>query len=100
MRELFVWYRVRADRVAAARPAVFAMQRALCADVTGLEGRLLMRDDAASGTQTWMETYARADGGAGVDTAVEATIASRALALAGFIDGSRHAEVFDLVAPE
>ena len=98
MRELFVWYRVAADRAVAARAAVQAMQRSLCAEVSGLDARLLVRDADASSMQTWMESYARANAPAGVGVDIEAGIEARARPLAAFINGPRHVEAFDFVA--
>ncbi len=97
MRELFVWYRVRDDRVVEARAAVRAMQDTLAARWPGLKARFLTRDDAGDG-QTWMETYAR-DGGAsserdGIDAGIEQAIATAAAALAPLLDGTRHVEAF------
>lgn len=99
MRELFVWYRVGDDRVAEARAAVRAMQETLAASWPGLQARLLIRDDAGGG-QTWMETYARnADAASesdGIDDAIEDAIATAALMLAAFLDGTRHVEAFTI----
>ena len=97
MRELFVWYRVRAERVDAAFESVRAMQRSLMAAWPGLQARLLTRADAA-GVPTWMETYARATGpgsGDGIDRALEVAIESAARRLDALIEGERHSEAFD-----
>ena len=95
MRELFVWYRVRADQVAQAGAAVRAMQQSLRAEVAGLEARLLVRagTDAAA-AQTWMETYACPGLPGGVDPSLEAKIEAHASALAVQIAGGRHTEAF------
>jgi hypothetical protein len=101
VRELFVWYRVRDDRVVEARAAVRAMQDALGSKWPGLQARLLTRDDVGGG-QTWMETYAR-DGGAaesrGIDAAIEDGIATAALSLAALIESPRHVEAFVVGVP-
>ena len=98
MRELFVWYRVRRQRVDAARIAVDAMQRSLAQSWPGLQARLLIRAD--SEPQTWMETYARrganADAGYGVDRELEAVIAAAAEPWSALIEGERHVEPFEL----
>jgi hypothetical protein len=99
MRELFVWYRVDASRADAARSAVDAMQRSLAATLPGLQARLLVRRD--TGSQTWMETYARPhraeDERGGIDAATEAAIAAAALSFRELIDGDRHVEAFEAV---
>jgi hypothetical protein len=99
-RELFVWYRVRRERVDEARVAVLALQRSLRSEKPGLQARLLVRDDGE--TSTWMETYSLpacgAGDGPGIDVAIEAAIAAAALPLEGLIDGPRHVEAFAVVA--
>ena len=98
-RELFVWYRVPAERAGDARRVVAAFQAALCAQWPGLQARILVRDDGV--VATWMETYARAPSdpsGAGVDAAIEAAIAAAAQPLAALIDGGRHVEAFTALA--
>ena len=97
VRELFFWYRVRAESVDAARAAVAAMQATLCADVDGLVARLLVRSDDGEAMQTWMETYARPSHRAGVDADIAARIESSARSLAGFIEGDRHGEAFAVI---
>ena len=110
MRELFVYYRVRPAHADAARRAALAFQGALSLRHPALKARLLRRDenvirgiggdsdsDSGSGTeQTWMETYAvdaRTHAG-GVSEALQAEIEAGACALAPFIHGARHTEVF------
>jgi hypothetical protein len=98
VRELFVWYRVRDERIADARAAVQAMQDALAVRWPGLHARLLTRDDAGGGGQTWMETYSRdagaAGGSDGIDAGIEQAIATAARSLAALLDGTRHVEAF------
>ncbi len=99
LRELFVWYRVRGEHVAAAASAVRAMQNALIAAWPGLEARLLVRSDDGA-TRTWMETYALrrgTDSALGVESALAAAVAAGAPALAALIDGERHVEAFQPV---
>jgi hypothetical protein len=102
VRELFVWYRVRDDRIAEARAAVQAMQGALAVRWPGLHARLLTRDDAGGG-QTWMETYSRDADAAGesdgIDAGIEQAIATAARSLADLLDGARHVEAFTISRP-
>ena len=94
MRELFVWYRVRDERVAEALAAVRAMHDSLAVAWPGLRPRLLTRADGG-GVQTWMEAYAfDADDRNGVDAELERAIETVALSLAALLDGARHAETF------
>ena len=81
VRELFVWYRVRDDRVAEARAAVRAMQAALAARWPGLQARLLVRDRRRRRPDVDGDLRARRRRGAakrdGIDGALEQAIASR-----------------------
>ncbi|MEP6738933.1 MAG: DUF4936 family protein [Caldimonas sp.] len=97
MRELFVWYRVVDARAAAARAAVQDMQQSLSVEVPGLRARLLVRKGEAKTAQTWMESYACSHGLAGISADIEVLIEARAQALAGFIEGTRHVEAFEVV---
>jgi hypothetical protein len=95
VRELFVWYRVRAAAAAEAKAAVLRMQQDLATRHAGLSARLLVRRGEPDAAETWMETY-RCDGSpAGVDGALERSIASAAEAFAALLDGPRHAEAFE-----
>ena len=97
MRELFVYYRVRAADADAARAAVLGFQRRLRARHPELIARLLRRPGAIDGRETWMETYAADAGRApeGVDVALQAAIEAEATAaLQQWLDGPRHTEVF------
>lgn len=94
-RELFVWYRVADGLAAQVRGEVAAMQRKLEATSPGLRARLLIRTEAG-GLQTWMETYAWRDGDAGgIDEAMQERIEAAATPLCRWLDGARHAEIFD-----
>jgi hypothetical protein len=97
-RELFVWYRVRSDRVDEARMAVLVLQQSLRGRWPGMQARLLIRDDGE--TSTWMETYSLPGDtdDAGIDSAIEAAIAAAAQSLERLIDGARHVEAFAAVA--
>jgi hypothetical protein len=58
LRELYLYWKLPADRAAVALPALRAWQRTLCAEHPPLQARLLRRADAgAAGLQTWMEVY-------------------------------------------
>jgi hypothetical protein len=92
MRELFVYYRVRADDAEAALVLVRDLQARLMAQHAGLIARLLRRPEETGGLQTWMETYAIA--GAGIGPALQAAIDTQALTLLPLLDGPRHTEVF------
>ena len=106
MRELFVYYRVRSAQTDAAHRAALAFQGELRSRHPALMTRLLRRaentiygiggDIADASEQTWMETYAidaRTDA-AGVSPALQAEIEAGGRALAPFIHGTRHTEVF------
>lgn len=120
MRELFVYYRVRAAQAGVARRAALAFQAELGSRYPALTARLLRRDegeviDTSIGTSvdknidknashdndrgrdaTWMETYLidpRIDA-AGVSAALQAEIEAAARVLEPFLNGTRHTEVF------
>ena len=114
MRELFVYYRVRSAQTDAAHRAALAFQGELRSRHPALMARLLRREEntihgigigigSGSGSDiadasepTWMETYAidpRTDA-AGVSQALQAEIEAGGRALAPFIHGTRHTEVF------
>ena len=95
MRELFVWYQVEPRQSAEAANRVHAMHAELALAWPGLQSRLLTRRGAGEGPATWMETYSLPSSRTGIDEDLQADIERRAAALAGFIAGSRHAEVFD-----
>ena len=94
MRELFVYYRIETANAAAARDAVAAMHARLRALHPGLVARLLVRDDDGSGSRPWLETYALARSGEGVDRRLEAAIEADAAAWAHLRAGPRHVEAF------
>ena len=95
MRELYVYYRVRADAATSAHAAIKAMQDKLRRAHPGLLARLLRRDEA-DGAMTWMESYAfvGVTSSVGVDRRIEEAIAESAATLMPFIDGGRHVEAF------
>jgi len=86
----YIYYRVVPSDAARVRSVVEAVQSAL-AQETGVEGRLLRRDDESS---TWMEIYECVADPPRFEAALE-----RALALYGFdgcltADSRRHTERF------
>jgi hypothetical protein len=91
MRELFIYYRVRAADAPAAQAVVAQLHAQLRGMYPQLSARLLRRPAEANGSQTWMETYASPDG---ITDAMQTRIESEALVLAPLIDGPRHTEVF------
>jgi LmbE family N-acetylglucosaminyl deacetylase len=96
VRELFIYYRVHLDHVAAAHAAVLAMQAALVEAHSDLRARVLRRPEVQDHLQTWMETYSsdRMRNPHGISADLQAEIESRAAHLAPFIHGQRHVEVF------
>ncbi|MEP7100519.1 MAG: DUF4936 family protein [Burkholderiales bacterium] len=96
MRELFVYYRIRADDAEAALVLVRGLQARLTAQHPGLTARLLRRPESTEGVQTWMETYAidPRHAPAGIGPELQAAIDTQALTLLPLLEGPRHAEVF------
>ena len=94
MRELFIYYRITAVGASGALRTVGAYQARLRSRHPGLAARLLRRPDEHNGTQTWMEIYSFDAHPGGVPPEIEAEIEREAQALAAFLDGSRHTEVF------
>ena len=94
MRELFIYYRVRASDAAAALRAVQRLQADLRARHPQLRTRLLQRPETDQDLQTWMETYATETSVGGIDAALQADIEASAAALLALIQGARHTEVF------
>lgn len=97
MGELFIYYRCRSADTAAVGAAAAAMQRRLCSEVPGLEARLLRRPaPAADDTVTWMETYRLVTPAGAADAGWQARVqAAAAQALAPWVVGERHLEVFE-----
>ncbi|HEY0859249.1 MAG TPA: DUF4936 family protein [Albitalea sp.] len=99
MRELFIYYRIDVAGAASALVAAQAFQRRLRERHPGLTARLLRRpddptaqaDDRQTDTQTWMEIYSFEGG---ISAALQADIDAEAAALAPFLRGTRHIEVF------
>lgn len=99
--ELFVYYRVSAERVDEALGTVTAFQARLRCQHPALRARLLRRPAPAGGFQTWMETYAvestRQPGG--LTDELQREIESLDDLLRPCIDGVRHFEVFEALPP-
>lgn len=91
MRELFVYYRVRSNKAAAARAAVLRLHAQLRCDHPQLSARLLRRPDEENGLQTWMEIYMAE---LGITDDIQARIEAGAHALLPLLAGPRHTEVF------
>jgi hypothetical protein len=94
MRELFIYYRIQAAKVGLALETVNEFQARLRVRHPGLSARLLRRPDEQDDMQTWMEIYSFALAKAGVTPEIESEISAEATALAPFITGARHTEVF------
>jgi hypothetical protein len=97
-RRLFIYYRVDAAHAQHAMAAAARAQSALIERHEGLQAMLLRRPETSDAQITLMETYARnaASEPHGVDERLQAEIEQMlAHALAGFIAGERHAEVFE-----
>ncbi len=95
MRELFVYYRVAAAQAVPAGIEVVRLQAGLRQRHPGLQARLLRREAAPDGLQTWMEIYAWPDRAGGVAPGLQAEIERAAEALAPLTAGPRHGEVFE-----
>lgn len=101
MRELFIYYRVRASDREPAMAAVLTFQARLRECFPQLATRLLSRPETTDGQLTWMETYAtdpRRDP-AGISPHLQATIEALATELSPLLQGARHSEVFTVCAP-
>jgi Domain of unknown function (DUF4936) len=91
-RALFIYWKLRAEQLPAAREAVRAFQAAWRAREPALEAAVFERADAQTGPSTLMETYAMP---AGLPPTVEAALrAESAQALGGWALSGRHVEVF------
>ena len=94
MREVFIYYRVRAADAAALLAAAQRWHASLRQQYPGLKPRLLRRSDDGHALQTWMETYAADPLPEGISPALQSDIEAQARVLAPWIDGPRHIEVF------
>ena len=94
-RRLFIYYRVDAARAQRALAAVGRMQASLCTRHAGLSAELLRRPGNTDSEVTVMETYTL-DAPYGIDERLQAEIEDAAAqALAGWLCGARHVEVFE-----
>lgn len=97
MHELYIYYRVRAEREAALREASAVFAARLCQAEPGLQVRWRRRPAApGDDLRTWMEIWTHPDG-VGVTRA--ARIEAAAAVLQGMIEGSRHVEAFEPIEP-
>ncbi len=97
-RELFVYWKLQADRAEDAAAATAAMQAELLQAHPGLQARVYRRADTRGEIATLMETYA-STAAAGVGSDWQAAIeAAAARHLAGWCAGPRHVEAFDRLA--
>jgi hypothetical protein len=97
VRELYIYYRVRAEREAAVREAATAASHRLCTACPGLAVQWRRRPPDEQrhgdpGVRTWMEIWTHPHG---IDVNLAARIETAAAAWQGMIDGSRHVEVFE-----
>jgi quinol monooxygenase YgiN len=97
-RELYVYYRVGTGDVTAALRLIEQAQALLQAEHPNLTARLLRRADEPEGDSvTLMETYRAKDG---IDAALQRRIEEAMAELGPLLTGTRHAEVFALLAAE
>lgn len=88
----YIYYRVAPSEAARVRAVVGAVQSALRHD-TGVEGRLLRRDDDPS---TWMEIYEAVADPLGFEAALERLLAQHGFDGCMASDSRRHTERFTL----
>lgn len=100
MRELFIYYRSRAERQAEVAERVREFQACLRSRHPHLVTRLLRRPEQRDGLHTWMETYSipMMHSPAGVTAEIQQDIEAQANSLRGCIEGIRHTEVFTACA--
>jgi len=93
--ELFIYYRVNAQRATEVRSKVLEWHRELGVTHPALQCRLLMRPVEQEGLLTWMETYAIADPAQASDAnALRERIERGPPDLQAWIVGERYVEVF------
>jgi citrate lyase beta subunit len=88
----YIYYRIAPSEAAHARAVVDAVQSALRQD-TGIQGRLMRRDDDAS---TWMEIYENVADAAGFEAALQRLLARHGFDGCLTSDARRHIERFTL----
>jgi hypothetical protein len=94
-RALYVYYRIDAASLAEAASTVQGFQAFLRHAHPQLQAALLRRPGEQEGQVTLMETYTMPGG---IDAALQAKIDSAATALAPWLRGERHTEVFEPLA--
>jgi Domain of unknown function (DUF4936) len=97
-RQLFIYWRVKHRDLAAALQALRDWQSTLCAEYPALRCAAYQRSDVPADEATVMESYAleAARAGDGIDEALQQHIdAAGRIALARWLHGQRHVEVFD-----
>jgi hypothetical protein len=96
-RELYVYFHAPVERASEVAIAVRNMQQCLCSTFPGLTVALLRRPDDGSGQDTWMETYAWANGRVDGTTHDELAhaLAAEASVWQHLLHGPRHLEVFE-----
>jgi hypothetical protein len=92
MLNYYIYYRVAPSETARVRAVVDAVQSALRQD-TGVQGRLLRRDDDPS---TWMEIYEAVADPPRFEAALERLLAQRGFDGCMASDSRRHTERFTL----
>jgi hypothetical protein len=99
MRELFIYYRSRAECSVEVAERVREFQERLVRRHPHLVARLLRRPELRDGHVTWMETYSipTMHNRAGVSAELQSEIEAQAHTLGSSIVGERHTEVFDYV---
>ena len=100
-RQLFFYWRIAPDQLNKALSALHDWQAQLMQSTPQLVARLYVRAETAAQHATVMETYAMASAGAGIDSALEASLRAHGEALsASFRDGPRRLEAFDERLPQ
>jgi len=94
-RELFIYWRVAPEALAAAGAAMQAWQAGLCTGHPGLQARLYRRSDTAEGHATVMETYAMPGVGGIDDTLQRSIVEQGGKTVETWCLGTRHVEVFE-----
>lgn len=94
--ETYIYYRIEAADEGAVQRRVEEFQRALRQEYPGLQTRLLRRLESSAAQATLMETYAfTANGDTPAATDLLASIERAAAVIEPFLQGARHAEVFE-----
>ncbi len=95
MRSYFIYYRVSPEMRGDAQVAVNQVL-ALVAGATGVQGRLMHKDDASD---TWMEIYEGVSDQAAFDSAMRNALATARFDRLLAADSQRHVERFIAAAP-